>query len=124
MPLLCDAIADGPLEFCAQRQHGPKHFAYGSQIVVGNPLAQADQGLIEHRRRIEHADDVLGLNSLRLAIMQIRHHARHALLAEWHEHASADHRLHPLGNSVGEDHVQRHRQGYVTEFRHWIVATF
>ena len=53
-----------------------------------------------------------------LSIVQRGDDPRHALLAEGHEHASTHDRLHPLGNSVGEDDVQRHRQSYVAEFRH------
>ncbi len=117
MPFLRDAVANCFFEFRAQRQHGPEHFADRSEVVVGNPLAQAYQLGIEHRRRIEHADDILGLN-FRLLIMQRCDDSRHALLPERHKHASADHRLHPLGNSVGEDDVERHRQSYVAEFRH------
>ena len=45
-------------------------------------------------------------------------HARHALLPEGHEHASANHGFHPIWNTVGEDDIQRHRKRYVAEFRH------
>ena len=117
MPLVHDAVADGSFEFRAQRQHGAENFTNGSEIVVGNPLAQADQLLIEHRRGIKHADDLLGFN-FRLVIMQRGDDPRHALLPEGHEHASADDRLHPLGNSVREDDVKRNGQSDVTEFGH------
>ena len=49
--------------------------------------------------------------------MQRRHHAGDALIAKRDEHTSTHHRL-LLGNFVGECHVQRDRQCYVTKGGH------
>ena len=120
--LLRDAVADRLLKFSVQGQHGTKHFAYGRQVIAGDPLAQSNQLLIEYGRAIEHADEILGRNFLAvnsgLAAMQVRDNPRHAPLAEGHEHASADYRQHPIGNAVGEDGVQRDWKSYIAELRH------
>ena len=68
MPLVGDPVADRALEFGAQRQHGAENFADGCEVVVRDPLAQANEVLIEHWRRVEHADNVFGLD-LGLAIV-------------------------------------------------------
>jgi hypothetical protein len=52
--------------------------------------------------------------------MQFDHDARDALLPEWNQHAPADDRRRIRPNTVGENHVQRHGQGDVTEFGHWL----
>ena len=117
MSRICDAIADRALELRAQRQHGAKHFAQRSQIVVRNPRAQLHELLIQHWRGVQHAEDIFRLNFGR-AIMQHSDDARHALLAKGHEHAAAHHRLHPVRDAVGKGHIERHGEGDVTKFRH------
>jgi hypothetical protein len=110
-------VADRALEFRAQRQHGAKDFTQRRQIIIGNPFAQMDKLVIEYRRSIEHAENVLCLHPGR-AIMLCSNHARHALLAERHQNSSADHRLHAVRDAVGKRGVQRNGQGDVAEFRH------
>ncbi len=44
--------------------------------------------------------------------------ARHAPLAKRHQHAPAYDGRGIRGNMVGEDHVERHGHGNVTEFGH------
>ena len=90
-----------------------------SEIVVGDPAAEAQQLLIEHRRGVEHAEDILG-GDRRLAVVQFDDDARHALLAKRHQHAPAHDRRGIRRDTVGEDHVQRHGQGNVAEFGHWL----
>ena len=53
-----------------------------------------------------------------LAVVQFDDDARHALLAERDEDASAHDWRGIRGDTVGEDHVQRHGQGDVAEFGH------
>ena len=91
----------------------------GRKIVVGDPAAEVQQLLVEHRGGIEHAEDVFRGDG-GFAVVQFDDDARHALLAERHEHASADDWRGVRGDTVGEDHVQRHGQGDVAEFGHWI----
>ncbi len=50
--------------------------------------------------------------------MQFDDDASHALLAKWDQHAAANYRGGIRGNTVGEDHVQRHGDCNVTEFGH------
>ena len=70
MPLFGDAIADCPLEFSGQRQHGAKNFADRGEVVVRDPLAKTNQLLIEHGCGVEHADEVFR-GHIWLAVMQL-----------------------------------------------------
>ena len=56
----------------------------------------------------------------RLAVVKFDDDARHALLAERDQHASADDGRDVRGDTVGEDHVERHGDGDVAEFGHWL----
>ncbi len=112
-----DAVSDGAFELRVQRQHGAENFADRREVVVGDPAAETQQLLIEHRRDIEHAEDGFRFDRW-LAVVQFDHDAGHALLAEGHEHASADDGSGLGGHTVGEDHVERHGQGDVAEFGH------
>jgi hypothetical protein len=117
LALFGNAVCDDALEFCAQRKHGAEHFPQRREIVIGDPAAKAKQEIVKHRGKIENVGDILR-GDVRLAIVQFRDNARHALLAEGDEHASANDGKEVPGNTVGEDHVQRDRQGYVAEFGH------
>ena len=55
-------IGDGALELRRQRQHGAKHFSKGGKVVVGNPFAETEQLLIEHRRLVQDPQDIFGLH--------------------------------------------------------------
>src|SRR5215470_14393682 len=112
--LVGNAVTNGTLELRAQGKHGAEYFSKRREIVVGNPLAEPHELHVEHRPRIEDADDVLGLDT-GLAVVQIDDDAAHALLTEGHEHTSAYGWLHPIGHVIGEGHVERHGQGYVAE---------
>jgi hypothetical protein len=52
--------------------------------------------------------------------MEFYDNARHPLLAEGDQHTPAYDWFGALWDTVGENHVQRHRQGDVAEFRHWL----
>jgi hypothetical protein len=117
LPLAGDAIADEAFEFRAQRQHGAEDFSEGSEVVIRDPAAEVQELRIEHRHGVEHADEILDLDG-RLAVVQLNHDARHALLTKWDQHAPADNRRGIRRNAVGECHVQRHGQGNVAEFGH------
>src|SRR5229473_8656290 len=84
-----NAIADGALELSAQREHGSEDIADGGEIIIGDPATEAQQLLIEHWRKIQHAEEGLGLNR-RLAIMYLDDNARHALLTKRHQHTPAN----------------------------------
>ena len=60
LPLFGDAVSNRAPEFRAQGQHRAEHFPERRQIIVGDPLAEAHELLVEHGRRIEHADHILG----------------------------------------------------------------
>ena len=112
-----DAVSDGAFELGIERQHGAEYFAERGEIVVRDPAAEAQQLIVEHRRGVEHAED--GFSRDRgLAIVQFNDDAGHALLAKGHEHASADHGSGIGGDTVGENHVERHGQGNVAELGH------
>ena len=82
-------------------------------------LAEMQQLVIEHRICVEDSQNILGGDG-RFAVVQFDDDACHTLLAEWDEHASADDWHGVRGHAVGEDHVQRHGDGDVTEFGHRI----
>src|SRR6266850_4468830 len=102
LPFFSDAVADGAFELRAQREHGSEDFADGSQIVVGDPATEAQQLLIEHRRRIQHAENGLSLDR-RLAIMYVDDDARHALLPKRYQHTPADDWRGVRRNTVSKD---------------------
>lgn len=125
-----DAISDEALEFGAKGKHRAEDFAEGRQIVVGDPAAEAEEESVQNRGWIEDVDYIFR-GDIRFAVVEFDDDARQALLAEGDEDASADDWHEGLGDTVGEDHVQRHRQGYVAEFGHcsgrinqWSVWTF
>src|ERR1700758_1836637 len=111
--LLGDAVRDGALKLGAEREHGAENFAQRSEIIIGDPLAETHELLVEHGRGIKHADDVLGLYG-RFAVMQVDDDAAHALLPERHQYTASDGGLHTVRNAVGEGRVQRDWQGYIT----------
>ena len=55
-----DAVSDAALELGKQRQHRAEDFAEGSEIVVGDPPAEAQQLLVEYGGGIDHAEDGFG----------------------------------------------------------------
>ena len=114
-----ETIADGAFELGVQREHGAEYFAERGEIVVGNPATEMQQLVIEHGGCVEDGQNSLGGDG-RFAVVQFDDDAHHALLAKWDEHASADDRRGVRGDAVGEDHVQRHGDGDVTEFGHRI----
>ena len=122
LPFGRDAIGDDAFKLGAERQHGAEDFAERRQVVVGNPVAQAQELLVQHRRRVEDAGEILGLYVLipgsGLAVVQFGDDARQALLAKGDHDTSAHHRLHPFRDAIGEDRVERYGQGYVAELRH------
>jgi hypothetical protein len=50
--------------------------------------------------------------------MQLNYDACQTLLAEGHEHSTADHGRGLGGDTIGEDHIERHGQSYVAELGH------
>src|SRR5205814_3042478 len=82
------------------------------------PSSEAKKQFIQDRLGVEHADDVFSCDC-RLAVVQFDNDARHALLAERHQHASAHDGCGVYRDTVGEDHVQGDWKGYVAEFGHW-----
>src|SRR5262249_34629317 len=118
---LSDGICPGPFHLRREWQHGAQYLADGSEIVVRDPFAQLEQVLIEHRRGIKYRMDTLGFDRRR-GIVQRRNNPGQALSTEGYQDASANNRSHTV-NTVGEYHVQGHRQCYITEFRHDPVRT-
>ena len=116
-PCFGDAVSDDAFELGAQRQHGAEDFADRSQVVVGDPAAEAQQVIVEDWRGVEHAENIF-CGDRRLAVVQFDDDARHALLAERDQDASADNGRGIRRDTVGERHVQRHGQGNVAEFGH------
>ena len=118
--LIGDAILDRAFKLGGERQHGAKHLAGRREIVIGNPLPKFQQLFIENRREVERFDNFLDLLSLNLrrTVMQLNHDARHALLPERHQHASANDRLRARRHGVGEHHVERDGEGDVAEEGH------
>ena len=53
-----------------------------------------------------------------IGVVQLDHDARHSLLAEWDQDASADNGCGFTIDTVGECHVQRHGQSDVAKFGH------
>ena len=117
LALFGDAVSDDALEFGTQWKHGAEDFADRSEIVVGDPTAEAQQCVVEHRGRVEDADHIFRGDRW-LAVVEFGDDARHALLAERDEDASAHDRRAFRSYTVGKHHVERHGQGYVTEFGH------
>ncbi len=114
--LLGDPVQDRAFELSAQRQHAAEDFAQGGEVVIGDPLAQGHELLVEHGRGVEYANHVFGENR-GFAIVQADDDAGHASLAEGHEHAPADGGLHAGGHAVGEHRVEGHGQGDVAELQ-------
>ena len=119
MSIVGEAIGDRALELGAQRQHGAKHFSERGEIVVGDPAAETKELFVEDRRGVEYAENVFDGDGW-LAVVQFDDDARHALLAEWDQHASAHDGRGVRGDTVGEDHVERDGDGDVAEFGHWL----
>ena len=119
LTMLGQAIADRTLELGVQREHGAKHFADRGEVVIGDPAAELEQLLVEHGRWVENGEDAF-CGDGGLAVVQIDDDARHALLAKRDQHAAADDGRGVRGDTVGEDHVERHGHGDVAEFGHWL----
>jgi hypothetical protein len=117
--LLGDAVSDYAFELGRKRQHGAVNFADRGEVVVGNPAPESQQLIVKDWCRIDCAQNALG-GDLRFAVMRFNHDAHEALLPERNQHASADDRCDIRGHTVGEDHVQRDRQGNVAKFGHWL----
>ncbi len=117
MALLGDAVSDDALELRAERKHGAEHFSDGGEVVVGNPTSQTQELIIEDRSSVENAQNILS-SDRRLAVVKVNDDASEALLAERNEDASADDWRSFCGDTVSEDHVERHGQGYVAKFGH------
>src|SRR5580692_3956239 len=101
LPAFRDAIVDGALELCAQRQHGAEDFSNRREVVVRDPASELQELFVEHRRGVEYAEKILDLEGW-LAIMQLNDDASHALLTKRNHHPPADCRRGVRRNTVGE----------------------
>ena len=110
------------LEFGTEWKHGAEDFADRGEIVVGDPAAQAQELLVENGRGSSTLRRCLG-DDRRLAVVKFDDDAGHALLAKWDQDASADYGRGARGDTVGEDHVERYREGDVAEFGHQVVGS-
>ena len=118
---LADAVPDGTFELGHEGQHAAKDFTERGEIVGGDPASEAEKLVVQNRRGVEHAENVLDRDR-RLAIVQFNDHAGHALLAERDQDPPAHDRHRPKRDTVGEGHVQRHGYGYIAKFGHSLEA--
>ncbi|HMA19258.1 MAG TPA: hypothetical protein VKO87_00575, partial [Gemmatimonadaceae bacterium] len=58
--LFRDAVSDYALELRRKREHGAEYLANGSEIIIGDPTAEAEELLVEDRGGIDDAEDIFG----------------------------------------------------------------
>ena len=103
----------------ARRQGSLIHLADGRQVVVANPVPQPQLPFRHDRLAVHHLRNRLHLIALRLHIVHLSHNTDVRLAAsESHQHANAHPHAHPLGNGVGEQPLQGHRQYQVDVVNH------
>ena len=112
-PCFCERIDLAPADLARERRHGAQGLAQRGAIIVGDPVAEAEQFRIEHGLLVEQAQDVA-----RGALGQVfcgaavgpQHQPGQRARAERSQHPAPG--LHPvaqgLRHPVGEGLVERH----------------
>jgi hypothetical protein len=112
-----DSISDDAFELSGERKHRAQDFADGGKIVVGNPATEAQQAIVKDGSGVDHVENILG-GDLWFAIVEVDDDAHHPLLAKGDKDASSDYRRCAVRDTIGERHIERHRDGDVAEFGH------
>ena len=109
------------LRLQSRRQGRLIDIADGRQVVVANPVPQLQLPFRHDRLFVHHLRNRLHLIALRLHIVHLSHNTQIRLAAsESDQHAHAHPHAHPLGNGVGEQPLQGHRQYQVGVVQHII----
>jgi hypothetical protein len=112
-----DSISDDAFELSGERKHRAQDFADGVKIVVGNPATEAQQAIVKDGSGVDHVENILG-GDLWFAIVEVDDDAHHPLLAKGDKDPSSDYRRCAVRDTIGERHIERHRDGDVAEFGH------
>jgi hypothetical protein len=119
VPLLGDSVCDHAFELGSERKHGAENFADWSQVVVGDPAAEAQEEIVEDGSRVDNAENILG-GDLWFAVVEIDHDAHHPLLAKGDEDTSSNYRDRSGRDTIGKRHIEGHGDGNVAEVGHWL----
>ncbi len=111
-------------DFGSQRQHGAQDFAERSAVVAGDPVAEAEEFVVEDRFGIDQAEGVFEIRVGRI-VMNTEDDAGEFARAEGDEDACAglDAMLESERERVGESLIERDWQADVAELRQKISVS-